>query len=86
MQDFSFDLVEDRKIDFIEQFNEKLLVKQESTNLQVRFRVYHTSVTGGDCNCRPVLVYAAISASAVSVAVVSSQISSVVGSCSHTHV
>ena len=36
MQDFSHQLKEDRKIDFIEQFNEKLLVKQESTNLQVR--------------------------------------------------
>ena len=39
MQSFSFDLVEDRKIDFIEQFNEKLLVKQEGTNLQVQPRV-----------------------------------------------
>lgn len=50
MQAFSFDLVEDRKIDFIEQFNEKLLVKQESTNLQVRRRVYTMGRAHGDCN------------------------------------
>ena len=39
MQSFSFDLVEDREIDFIEQFHEKLLVKQEGTKLQVRLRI-----------------------------------------------
>ena len=35
-QDFSHKLREEGKIDFIEQFNEKLLVKQEGRNLQVR--------------------------------------------------
>ncbi len=36
LQDFSHKLREEGKIDFIEQFNEKLLVKQEGRNLQVR--------------------------------------------------
>ena len=35
LQDFSHKLKEEGKIDFIEQFNEKLLVKQEGRNLQV---------------------------------------------------
>jgi hypothetical protein len=35
LQDFRHALVPDRKIDFIEQFNEKLLVKQEGGNLQI---------------------------------------------------
>lgn len=38
MQDFSHKLPDEGKIDFIEQFNEKLLVKQEGRNLQVSMR------------------------------------------------
>lgn len=35
LQEFQHKLNKDKKVDFIEQFNEKLLVKQEGENLQI---------------------------------------------------
>lgn len=50
LKTFSQLLHRNRKVDFIEQFNEKLLVKQDKENLQIidvsRFAVNHSFILG----------------------------------------